>query len=576
MGHQKRNVDFGGVDEVDTMTTGNGVCATVSDQDVAAAAGPRGDRSIDQPRQLVYFRIVRNEMLVGYVSDENYVALEGVALEFENEQGSVAARSRVTGAVYADIDEGLYRVSLGKPGYTGKRVDVEIRDGDPQQFRLLSDELYGFMWPKWVRSGEMSEYCVHSREAFRLDLWRYGWEKEFVHSYGWCDEHGPNAMAQIIPDADFTQTGVGWNRTGYILEFQKHGLVAPDRSGLYYLHAKTASGRFLSFPWIVSPATPQAKIAVLSSTITQNAYNRFGGRSNYFNQDKLPDRPVLNARQDLKRYTEPGLWPFEISGAPLSFQRPEPPSHVPESARITDSIAGRTESCFVGGEWRLLGWLEREGFEYDLYSETELHFDRLALDDYDVLVLNNHHEYWTKEMYFRVKEWVQQRGGRLMYLGGCGLYAEVEFDDEQTMLCRREGETELRGESEAKLLGVAYSHSGFQSGAPYRVLDGSHWVFDGTGLATGDCFGLSSLHERCPGGASAHELDKISPHSPDNVCHLAKGDNSNDSGADMTVYETPSGGGAVFAAGSLCWTLSLPIDDGVSAVTANVLRRFLS
>jgi N,N-dimethylformamidase len=40
------------------------------------------------------------------------------------------------------------------------------------------------------------------------------------------------------------------------------------------------------------------------------------------------------------------------------------------------------------------------------------------------------------------------------------------------------------------------------------------------------------------------------------------------------VFETP-GGGAVFSAGSLCWTLSIIVDEGVSRVTANVLRRFL-
>ena len=161
-----------------------------------------------------------------------------------------------------------------------------------------------------------------------------------------------------------------------------------------------------------------------------------------------------------------------------------------------------------------------------------------------------------------------------MYLAGCGLYAEVEFTDEHTIWCRREGKHGLRDESEAQLLGAAYSHCGFQSGTPYRVLDASHWLFDGTGLTDGDQFGHHSLNGRCPSGASTHELDKISPHLPENVQHLAKGENPEDSGADMTVYETPSSG-AVFAAGSLCWTLSISVDDRVSAITANVLRRFL-
>ena len=513
-------------------------------------------------------------MLVGYVSDEDYVALAGVDFEFENGNASTTATSRASGAVYAEINPGEWQVTLSRPGYTAKRVKVDVSDSGWIPFRLLSDRMYGFMWPKWSRSGETSEYCVHSTNEFRLDLWRYGWEKQFVRSFGWCDEHGPNAMAQILPDRDFTQTGVNWNRTGYNLKYQKHGITAPERSGLYYLHVTTRAGDFCSFPWIVSPREPQAKIAVLASTITQNAYNRFGGRSNYFNQDGLPQRPVINSRQELKRYTQPDTWPFEETAAPLSFQRPEPASCVPESTHITDTIPGRLESVFAPGEWRLLGWMEREGFDYDLYSETELHFDRLPLEAYDVLVMNLHSEYWSPKMYARVKQWVHEQGGRLMYLGGCALYAEVELQNESTILCRREAEYSLRGESEAKLLGVAYTHSGFQTGAPYCVINDDHWVFAGTGLKNGDLFGMRSLHERCPGGASAHELDKISSDSPDNILHLAKGTNPDHTGADLTIYDTPSGG-SVFAAGSLCWTLSLPVDDGTSAITRNVLRQFL-
>jgi len=239
-----------------------------------------------------------------------------------------------------------------------------------------------------------------------------------------------------------------------------------------------------------------------------------------------------------------------------------------------DMIEGRLACFNAPGEWRLLGWLEREGFAYDLYSETELHFGRLPLERYRVLVLNNHNEYVSKEIYFRIKNWVE-RGGRLMYLAGCGMYAEVEFLDEHTIRCRQEGHEDLRGESSARLLGLAYSHAGYRTGAPYRVLAGSHWVFEGTGLKEGDTFGQKSLNGRTPGGASGLELDKLSPHAPANVVHLAKGMNPDDSGADLILYETPAGG-AVFSAGSLNWPLALPVDEGVSGVTANVLRRFLA
>ena len=68
-------------------------------------------------------------------------------------------------------------------------------------------------------------------------------------------------------------------------------------------------------------------------------------------------------------------------------------------------------------------------------------------------------------------------------------------------------------ESEAHLLGVVYTATGIMTAAPYRVVDQSHWVFEGTGLKEGDLFGEKSLHMRIPGGASGHETDKISPKS---------------------------------------------------------------
>ena len=92
-------------------------------------------------------------------------------------------------------------------------------------------------------------------------------------------------------------------------------------------------------------------------------------------------------------------------------------------------------------------------------------------------------------------------------------------------------------------------------------------------LRNGDRIGVRSLHTRCPGGASGHEMDKLSPSSPPGVRVLAKGLNPEGSGAEMALYEAP-GGGAVFAAGSISFAASLPVDEGIAAVTRNVLRRF--
>jgi len=114
-------------------------------------------------------------MLIGYVSDERYVALADVLLEFINDSGdSWEARSRASGSVHANLPPGHYRVVIQKSGFGAKFSRVAISAQEPYQFRLLSDGLSGYAWPKWVRAGEPSEFRVHSVEPYKLELWRYG------------------------------------------------------------------------------------------------------------------------------------------------------------------------------------------------------------------------------------------------------------------------------------------------------------------------------------------------------------------------------------------------------------------
>ena len=531
---------------------------------------------------------------IAYVSDENYVALSGVAAEFENlEDGSrVILISSPRGAFYSDLPKGIYRVTLSRDGFGSKWVQCELGAGQPYQFRLLSDSLLGYMWPKWARSGERSEIRTHSPEQFQLSLWRYGYKKEFVRMLSWFDEHGPRATVQITPDGDYTQTGVDWNRRGYLSQHPQQFVTAPERSGLFYLWARTPSGRTFSFPWVVSPAKPQAKIAVLAATNNWNVYNNFGGRSNYINPGGLPETPTVNARLDLERYTNAAsVWSIpDEQFKPLSFERPELGNHIFDNdpwgeTSITDPIQGRMQCGQAPGEWRLLGWLEREGFDYDLYAEAQLHDGTFKLDAYQVLIISVHPEYWTREMMREVKAWVFERGGKFMYLGGNGLNCEVILDQANTSIrCRSFDDTDVPAsghesrmhrtyEPEASLLGVAFTDTGVMTAAPYRVLDESHWAFHGTGLRNGNLFGEKSLHERVPGGASGHETDKITANSPAGIQHLAKGTNPNEGGADLIYFET--GKGAVFSVGSITWTSSLFPDEHVSRITRNALEHLL-
>lgn len=543
-------------------------------------------------------------MLIGYVSDERYVALADVLLEFQH-AGQLAAivRSTPRGAVHADLPPGDYQVTLVKDGFGSKSVNLAVADGSPPyHFRLLSDCILGYVWPRSVQTGGRSEFRVHATEPYRLSLWRYGWKREFVKLLGWFDEHGPRAVMQITPDGDYTQTGVNWNKIGYGSAHHTQYVTGPEKSGLYYLHAKgEKSGEFFSFPWVVAPAKPTAKIAILASTNTWLAYNNFGGRSNYINANCLPPEPVVNARQDLIRYNMAGsfnVWGFQDEEyLPLSFERPEPGNVVREHEEVTDPIEGRLPCGMAPAEWRLLGWMEREGFAYDYYSEAQLHDETLDLDAYKILMISIHPEYWSRQMYQRVKDWVHNRGGKLMYLGGNGLNCEVEFVDQdrlrfKTFLAPSTGgalgmpdpnnpdvylDSRMHRtlESEASLLGVVCTETGIMTAAPYQVLNAEHWVFAGTNLKNGDLFGEKSLQERINGGASGHETDKMSPHSPAGTVLLAKGTNCDEGGAEIVYYETASKG-AVFSVGSITYVPCILVDDSISRITANVITRFLS
>ena len=92
-------------------------------------------------------------MLIGYVSDERFVALPDVLLEFVDARGeSFDVRSRASGSIHAELLPGVYDVMLQKPGFGGKRVRLTIPTTQPHQFRLLADGLLGYVWPKCVRS----------------------------------------------------------------------------------------------------------------------------------------------------------------------------------------------------------------------------------------------------------------------------------------------------------------------------------------------------------------------------------------------------------------------------------------
>lgn len=524
-------------------------------------------------------------MLVGYVSDEWDLAVAGAQVELEHEDGTVVVTTAApSGAVRAELEPGRCTATLAAAGHGPKRVSVTLAEDAPVRFRLLSDRPYGYVWPKWTVAGGAGELRVHGPAGYHLSLWRYGWERELVLDIGAFDDHPPGSLAQLLPEGDVSALGAGWNRTGYAFPATDPRVlqVAPERPGLHYVHIEGFDGRDTCFPWVVAPAAPRHRIAVLTSSITWNAYNDFGGRSNYTSARRLPETPTVAARQEQVWFTDPAHPPWvHESYDPLSFDRPEPVNAIPLDEAITDPMLVRGGEHVAPAEWRLIGWMEREGYEHDVYADAQLHEGVLDLDAYDVLIISTHPEYWTVEMYDAVFAWVTERGGKLAYLGGNGLHGPVAMEGDGivclngTKFDGGPSRMEVLHRSEAALLGVQTTFTGYETGAPYRVIEPDHWAFAGTGLTEGDLFGTESLDRRAVGGASGHETDKWTNDTPASAVLLAKGTNPDEGGGEMTHIPF-EGGGEVFSVGSISYTCSIAVDDQVSKVTKNVLDRWLT
>jgi hypothetical protein len=307
---------------------------------------------------------------------------------------------------------------------------------------------------------------------------------------------------------------------------------------------------------------------VLANVNTWLAYNGWGSRSKY------------------------------SGAARTSFLRP-----MPQSAPNGDTHLTR-------GELWVLGWLQSQGHSPDVFTDIDFHDDGCDPEQYPLLVLSTHPEYWTPRMYDRLAAYLDG-GGSVAYLGGNGVFEAGEYADDRTAMVFRRGEEgghrekalfRVRGRPERSLLGVATERCAVP-GSPYEVRSAGHPLFEGTGLSNGDTIGAVGLNQghsdgrgngaasgwevdtsRGPGATAlptACDLDKahlpptgVPPSAlPGGLVVLAQGvPDGTEPGADMTYYDHP-GGGFVFSAGSLTFGGSLVVDPKLSALVHNVIHQ---
>jgi N,N-dimethylformamidase len=391
-------------------------------------------------------------------------------------------------------------------------------------------------------------------------------------------------------------------------------------SGIYAFRLRSADGETDRIPFFVRPASgaPTADVAFLASTATYLAYANH--RMLFEGADFIATRSRLRPEHDYVRLhpeVGPSMYERHRDGSGVMFSsRRRPVLNLRPGADGWNFTPDTDLSAFLG---HVLG----DG-GHDVITDEDVDGEGLsALAPYRVLVTSTHPEYWSTAMLDALEGW-QRAGGRLLYLGGNGLYWRVAFSD------RWPGAMELRrtedgvrnwetrpgesyhawggeyggmwrriGRAPNELVGIGFAAQGFDRATHYDVnaesmVGRTAWMWDGVEVVDGR-LGTSGLG----GGAAGQEIDRYDPHlgSPPHAVILAS---ATDFGpdmvrtkeefggsvlyptpdplvrADLVFFETP-GGGAVFSVGSISWFGALArngYDNDVARLTANVVRRF--
>jgi len=421
-----------------------------------------------------------------------------------------------------------------------------------------------YCWPLSAAPGETIDFFVSGEGPSHARFQRHTSTSDDVDSVTVMSLDF-DAVGQTVPVLA-GHTGCGWDST--------FSVTVPNTwtSGFYSMTCTDADQNAFDVTFVVKPASAnRSNVAVLANVNTWLAYNGWGGVSKY------------------------------SGAARVSFHRPNP------------GAAPYGDYHLTRGELWIRGWLASAGYHPDLYSDIDFATDGCDAGQYKCLVVGTHPEYWSRQMYMNLSDYLDN-GGSLLYLGGNGIYENGEYVLGGTAMDFRLGiEGGPRAPAmfrvldppvpERALLGVATERCGV-AGTPYRINAANDPLFAnvrvpkaGGGrrqVVNGDIFGQAGLNIGYGNGmASAWEVDTssgigatgIPPDCatedlpvpavtlPNGLVVLATADpDGGGLGAEMVYYEHP-GGGIVFSAGSLTFGGSLVVDRTIQELIRNVLTR---
>ncbi|MFM2280335.1 MAG: hypothetical protein RLZZ444_2566 [Pseudomonadota bacterium] len=277
--------------------------------------------------------------------------------------------------------------------------------------------------------------------------------------------------------------------------------------------------------FILRPASGQGRgrILFIPPTATWSAYNDWGG-SNHYEGITGPNRdlysPIVSAdRPFAKGFVSlpPDAPRVALDHVPDLMAPPRYP-HM-EWAWRTGHSKKYASSGWASYDRHMLHWLERQGYQVDIISQTDLHYRPDLLASYPLVLFAGHDEYWSWAMRDAVDAYVEG-GGRVARFAGNFMWQIRLQDEGRRQICykyRAVAEDPVAGTADAHLLTTSWEHKavgrpgsltfglnatrGIYTGWAGCVTRGArgfpiyrpeHWCFAGTGLGYGDILGAAA------------------------------------------------------------------------------------
>jgi N,N-dimethylformamidase len=458
-------------------------------------------------------------------------------------------------------------------------------DGDGGGWQIADIE--GFCWPPGGSPGTTIEFYVSSNLAipYTISFVRMTELSPGSNQYGQAvaaPSSAPTKSAGIFQAGIAASTSgpttydLAWtNGCAWQVSFE---FVIPQdwTSGIYAARCVAANNAQYDIIFVVQPALSlgengaptgvlsQNRLLVLVNTNTWNAYNTWGGNSNYTTAD---------AQFYYFSYFRPNL---HLLNCPTDHSQ-GPYQTVPGNHLVRSEI------------W-LLDWLTAQGYGYDTVTDLDFHQEEYSLTSYAAIILSTHPEYWSTVMQDRLQAYLANSGSCLLYLGGDGMFRMVTFESgsapnsQMNTACLYGAETFRQAtpnRSEGRIFGVEWGSANDFS-CTYTVCAASHPIIVAAGLPAQGGEPIVFGGDGRNGPASGWEVDVTVPTAPSkppdptspwpNTLVLASHTLTQQS--SMVIRDTGAWG-VVFSVGSITFVGSLVVDNSISSMVRYVLNSIL-